>query len=149
MERQIAFKLRMIAGMIAAATMLFSAEAKKMEVDEAAVLKEANEAYDSLEYARAMELYMQIPENAEAQYKIGRMYLYKLGVEENYKEARKWFEKSAKQNYGKGLNGLGHIYASGNGVKKDYTKAKKYFELAVEQGSIDAYGNLGYMYYSQ
>lgn len=57
------------------------------------------------------------------------MYANGLGVEQDDKEAVKWFRLAAAQNYIKAKCGLAMMYASGAGTGKDMLRAK---ELARE-----------------
>ncbi len=84
--------------------------------------------------------------DGEAQYNLGKMYLYGMGGNEDYaKEALKWFGLAAKQSYrpadmtdGQALKAqynLGKNYLYGEGVEEDYAEAMKWFGLADEMGS--------------
>lgn len=76
--------------------------------------------------------------NAEAMFRIGFYY----EDEENFIEARRWYNKAIKNGYDTGLIRMGHICCN----EEDYTNAEKYYKRAAEKG--DAYGMyyLGYFY---
>ena len=87
--------------------------------------------------------------------RLGIMYYYGLGVEQNYKKAFEWIEKALKQDNPYSSNGicfpivhylLGDMYYFGQGIKQNYTKAFEYFEKAANQGYREAQYSLGYMY---
>jgi TPR repeat protein len=72
--------------------------------------------------------------DAVIQFNLGLLYSSGKGVQQNYEEAAKWFQKSAEQGYDKALYNLGLLYSNGNGVPKDYMQAYLCFKLAAEQG---------------
>ena len=67
--------------------------------DTAALLQEAVAAYEREDYVRAREIWKPLAEagNADAQYKLGVLYIQGRGVEKDYAKAREWFEKAAAQ----------------------------------------------------
>lgn len=73
--------------------------------------------------------------DTEAQYLLGDHYWNGMGVQTNYSEAFKWYEKSAwggnmwgKYNYGK-------CFRLGRGVGKDEERARHEFRLSAEMGN--------------
>ncbi|MDR3218064.1 MAG: sel1 repeat family protein [Dysgonamonadaceae bacterium] len=66
--------------------------------------------------------------------------------EKNYSEAKRYFEKSAKQGNAIGQNNLGLMYENGYGVIKDYNEAVRWYRESAEQGFAIAQYNLGLMY---
>jgi TPR repeat protein len=84
--------------------------------------------------------------NSSAQYSLGVMYATGKGVEQNYKEAARWYRKSADQNNPDALNSLGSLYCKGQGVRQDYDEALKLYRLSAEQKNPHAQYNLGVMY---
>ncbi|MHC5060354.1 MAG: secretin N-terminal domain-containing protein [Planctomycetota bacterium] len=85
-------------------------------------------------------------EYAEAQYNLGVMYSNGQGVEQDYKEAVKWYRKAAEQEYAEAQYDLGVMYDNGQGVEQDYKEAVKWYRKAAEQGHAEAQYNLGVMY---
>jgi TPR repeat protein len=81
--------------------------------------------------------------DAEAQYKLGKMYYDGEGVTKNYQKAVEWLRKAAGQGLDKAQNSLGYMYANGYGVTKDYQKAVEWYRKAAEQGLDKAQTNLG------
>lgn len=73
-------------------------------------------------------------------YYIGWMYYYGYGTDQNYKKARKWLKKIAR-NYPKASHKLGLIYYYGYGVKKNHKVAYKWFKM----GFKDSEDSLIYM----
>jgi TPR repeat protein len=84
--------------------------------------------------------------NAEAEYKLGRMYAKGEGVPQDYVQAVAWFRKAAEQGNAKGQNAMGAMYGSGQGVPQDYVQAIVWLRRAAEQGEMMAQSNLGVMY---
>jgi len=68
--------------------------------------------------------------NATAQYNMGCAYLFGTGVDIDYKEAMKWFIKSARQEHAGALNNLGYMYENGLGIKKDFFEAINFYKIA-------------------
>jgi TPR repeat protein len=69
----------------------------------------------------------------------------------NFKEALKWFRKSAEKGDPDAQNALGQMYQDGEGVKQDYAEAAKWFRLAAEHvldfgGAGQGRNNLGLLY---
>jgi hypothetical protein len=84
--------------------------------------------------------------NAEAEYKLGRMYAKGEGVPQDYMQAVEWFRKAADHGNAYGQNAMGTMYAYGTGVPQDYVQAIAWYHRAAEQGDMMAQSNLGVMY---
>lgn len=82
-------------------------------------------------------------ENPVAQYNIGESYYNG----KDYKEAVKWYRKSAEQGYVFAQYNLGTCYENGQGVTQDYIEAVKWYRKSAEQGCAPAQYNLGLCYY--
>lgn len=74
-------------------------------------------------------------------------YLGRDGVEQNYKEAARWYEKLARQGDPRAQTSLGLMYARGYGVEKDLESARKWWSFAAAQNDPGAQYNLGLLYY--
>jgi len=74
--------------------------------------------------------------NLQAQYGIGIRYKNGWGVEQNDKEAVKWFHKAAEQGHVTAQFKLGDCYHRGIGVEQDLKEAEKWRHKAVEAGYI-------------
>jgi TPR repeat protein len=72
--------------------------------------------------------------NAEAQFKVGFMYLYGLGMPADHAEADLWIRRAAEQGYGEAQHTLALNYRRGLGVPRDIVKALMWSTLAAEQG---------------
>ena len=62
-------------------------------------MDEANEAYERGDYATAYREWLPLAEqgDAEAQFKLGVMYMNGHGVQQDYAEAATWFGRAAEQ----------------------------------------------------
>ena len=102
-------------------------------------------------YPQAYKLLLQLAEqeHAEAQFDIGYLYDFGLGVPKDRKKSLKWYRRSAKNGSPRGLAYLGSAYSMGmGGFPKDRAQAKKLFLLAAEQGHARAQSFLGGLYFS-
>ncbi len=114
--------------------------------DAAAIVAEANKAYNEGYYNRAYELYQKIPDNTSAQVRIGYMYSNGQGVSQDYAEAFRWYRRAAEQGNALGQISLGIMYEAGQGVNQDYAEAVRWYRRAAEQGDAEGQSNLGNMY---
>jgi len=84
--------------------------------------------------------------NTEVEYDTNMLGKYRPKADnEIYKEALKWFKKSADQNDVDGQYNLCHLYAGGLGVKKDFEEATKWCQLAEKQNYSKAKDMLQYI----
>ncbi|MDO9177111.1 MAG: tetratricopeptide repeat protein [Agitococcus sp.] len=124
---------------------------KNQKIDKAQIpslLVEGRNAYDKKQYMQAFKIFLPLAEsgNAEAQNRIGNMYLEGFGVEENYEQALKWCTKSAEQGYPNAWHNLGFMYSNGKGVAQSDIKAVEWYRKAADQGVAAAQVNLGIAY---
>ena len=110
--------------------------------------QKGKEAYDSGDYATALNKWRPLAEqgNADAQYNLGFMYAKGQGVPQCYKVAIKWYRLAADQGYAAGQYNLGILYVQGRGVTQDYKAAIRWFKLAAVQGDASAQYSLGAVY---
>lgn len=95
-------------------------------------------AYEDGDYTTAIEKLQPFAEqgHAEAQYYLGLMYYHGLGVDENEKEAAKWFRKAAEQGHPEAQDYVDRIEVIGKKAS-DFTLQTltgKRFNLAEQQG---------------
>ena len=107
-------------------------------------LSDAQHAYDTGNYAKAVTLYRSLAEQgiAIAQFKLGLMYGKGQGIQQDYKEAVKWYQLAAEQGNADAQYSLGIMHA----VIQDYREAIKWFRLSAEQGNAGAQYYFGLMY---
>ena len=68
-----------------------------------------------------------------AQCELGNCYYNGYGISKNYKEAVRWYRKSAEQEYNWAQYYLGNCYYKGHGIKQDYDEAAKWHIKATNQ----------------
>ena len=85
--------------------------------------------------------------SATAQHNLGGMYRDGQGVEKDFKEAVKWYQKAAEQGLATAQYNLGAMYRQGQGVEQDFKEAVKWWHKAAYQGFAMAQRNLGAIYY--
>lgn len=113
-----------------------------------AQLQRGTAAYDSGDFATALEEMRPLAEqgNATAQNVLGFMYQNGKGVPQDDTQAVNWYRRSADQGDASGQNNLGFMYEGGRGVSQDYTQAAIWYRRAADQGNTAAQSNLGWMY---
>ena len=73
-----------------------------------------------------------------AQSILGFLYHHGRGVEQDFKEAAKWFRKAAEQGDELGQYNLGYHYENGEGVPIDRGAAYLWYSIAAANGDTDA-----------
>ena len=81
-----------------------------------------------------------------AQFNLGYMYWYGIGVTKNYSEAAHWYRLAAEQGHAGAQSKLGLMYEEGEGVEKNDEKAMYYLLKGAEQGAPGGQFFLGYKY---
>lgn len=109
-------------------------------------LEEAKVLYSSEEYAKAIPIIEKHLDKPEAQYLLGKAFLYGLGVPKDEKKAFELAKKSADNNFSNGTNMLGACYLDGIGVEKDGLMASSLFLKAANEKNSFAMYNLASMY---
>jgi TPR repeat protein len=91
-------------------------------------------------WERRLELWRSaaVAEMPAGQYLLGRCYHEGHGVEQDYLEAIRWFEKAAREGLSSAQCHLGYCYAVGDGVERDEQKSNYWYEEAVKQGHANA-----------
>jgi len=84
--------------------------------------------------------------DASAQYNLGVLFHYGLGVAKDFAAAAKWYRLAASQSHPTAQAKLGYLLARGFGVEKNFTKSARWFREAAEQGVVDAQFNIGVLY---
>ncbi len=108
------------------------------------------DAFERGDYATALRGFRPLAEqgDANAQYKLGYMYNYGLGVPQNSAEAAKWYGRAADQSDANAQYKLGRLYFFGLGVPTSYAEAAKWYGRAADQSDANAQYKLGSMYFS-
>ncbi len=69
--------------------------------------------------------------DAEAQFNLGQMYYEGLGVDQDYKEAVKWYQEAADKGHARAQFNLGVMYDYGEGVFEDSVTAYAWAECTA------------------
>lgn len=114
-------------------------------------LGERNEEMSIAKYTRALQGFLQIEPNSKklkpyVQYRIGKMFCYGLGTEQDYEKAFEWFERSAKQKNKFAQFSLANLYYYGSGIEKDLSQAFLWYQRASSQGQPYAAYSIAQMY---
>lgn len=64
------------------------------------------------------------------------------GTSQNFKEALRWYQRSASQGFAQAQYRLGTLYERGLGIKADTGIARSWYQRAAEQGNVKAMHNL-------
>ena len=72
--------------------------------------------------------------DAPTQYLLGVMYDTGEGVQQDYQEAVRWYQRAAEQGHAQAQYTLALMYSSGTGVTQDTREAARWYRLAAEQG---------------
>jgi TPR repeat protein len=99
-------------------------------------------------YAEALRFYRAAAAegDANAEAKIGWMYVRGEGVGEDYKQAADWLRKAADAREADGEVGIGILSINGLGVPKNYGGAMASFKKAAEQGDTRGEDGIGFLY---
>ena len=114
-------------------------------------LGERNEEMSIAKYTQALQGFLQIEPNSKklkpyVQYRIGKMFCYGLGTEQNYQKAFEWFERSAKQKNKFAQFSLANLYYYGSGIEKDLSQAFLWYQRSSSQGQPYAAYYIAQMY---
>ena len=114
-------------------------------------LGEKSEEISIAKYTQALQGFLQIEPNSKklkpyVQYRIGKMFCYGLGTEQNYQKAFEWFERSAKQKNKFAQFSLANLYYYGSGIEKDLSQAFLWYQRASSQGQPYAAYSIAQMY---
>ncbi len=71
---------------------------------------------------------------AEAEYSLGYIYYYGLGVTKDDSKAAAWYRKAAEQGDAHAQSALGYMYCYGKGVQQNYGEAARWYRKAAKQG---------------
>jgi len=103
--------------------------------------------FNSMDYTATIMYYRNaVAGDARSQYKLGELYVDGKGVQQDYSEAAKWYQKAAEQGNPQAQVNLGNMYRDGKGVQQDYAEAAKWYRKAAEQGDSQIQLNLANMY---
>lgn len=111
-------------------------------------LEQGMQAYEAREYEAAFQEFEPLAHSGspEAQFRLGHLYDWGLGVDKNRKQAAIWYQKAAEQEHVGAQIQLGHLYLGGKGVIEDSEQAMFWYHKAAAQGSTGGYSSVAYVY---
>ena len=77
-----------------------------------------------------------------AEFEVGARLAEGKGTSQNFKDAAKWYQRSASKGFGQAQYRLGTLYERGLGLKADPVRAEEWYKQAAEQGNVKAMHNL-------
>ena len=102
-------------------------------------------------YSEALKGFLEVEPSSKklkpyVQYRIGKIYCYGSGTEQNYQKAFEWFERSAKQKNKFAQYSLANLYYYGNDVERDLSQAFLWYQKSSSQGQPYASYAIAQMY---
>lgn len=127
---------RMKSGLLAAAAalaLLLAAPAARAQDDSG--LAAAKRAYDASEFVEAAKLVRPLAEqgNPGAQFLMGQMLFFGLGMERDDAKAAQWYGMAAQAGNTEALYRLGYLHATGQGVAYDPAAAERFWIAAASK----------------
>jgi S1-C subfamily serine protease len=84
--------------------------------------------------------------DAEAQYGLGLLFEFGLGLPQDFAKAVEWYSRAAARNQIDAQYALGYAYEYGRGVTRNYHEAAHWYKRAADAGDIDASIAMGYLH---
>ncbi|WNJ99819.1 tetratricopeptide repeat protein [Thalassospiraceae bacterium LMO-JJ14] len=111
-------------------------------------VKEGFAAYQAGDFKKAYDIWLPLAEagNAEAQFRIGRLYRRGEGVPEDSSIAALYWAKASLQYHLSGMQNLGVLYDLGEGVERNQYKAFELYKYAASHCNVFAQFSLGALY---
>lgn len=115
--------------------------------DDAADIRAGNAALEAKDYQTAIHKFLPlaIEGNAEAQYRIARMYFHGHGVRKDYCASTIWVEKAARQKYAYAAIAMSFAYDGGFGVLENREMAYRWMVYADKMGHPSAAEDIEFM----
>jgi len=109
-------------------------------------LEDGDAAFQKKDYSTALKKYKNAAGKKDpiAQRKIGNMFKDGLGVAQNYDEAMRWYELSAKQGNVDAQFNLGAMHEGFENPKE----AARWYQMAAKKGDVESQLKLGEFYFS-
>lgn len=97
-------------------------------------------AYHAEDYETAYKIWLPLAEEGDnaAQYNVGILYQFGLGVAQDVQKAVDWYHKSAEAGFADATAHMGDLYAKGFFGVPDDASAIVWYERASEQGHVEA-----------
>ncbi len=117
---------------------------------EAGQFEDGIAAYEAKDYERAMQLLLPLADagDAEAQYRVGNLYYFGYGVDQDQQIGTDWYERAAKQDHREATFNLGVAYYAGAGREEALDLAFALVQRAAVKCLPAAQGALAAMYWN-
>jgi len=104
-------------------------------------------AYEAGDYETAMKEWLPLAEagNAEAQFRVGRLYHLGQGFQPNGKLAIYWYSKAIKAGHASARFNLAAILDIGELAPQDFKRAREYYHIGALNNHASSQHNLGLM----
>jgi TPR repeat protein len=108
----------------------------------------SNNEYIRLQHPRILEFITQMANEGlpRAMHIMGRIVINGWGVQQNFREAIRWFRRAAEYELDDAQHELGIVYSEGLGVPQNIKAATKWFKLAAKQGNAASQNYLKTLY---
>lgn len=91
-------------------------------------------------FGKTFEAFIEAEKNSDKpdylQYRIGKLYSFGYGIEQDYLKAAEWYEKAVAFGNPFAAYSLGSLYLRGQGVDEDAEKAYELFVMATDVKSL-------------
>lgn len=140
-------KTPFLAGLFVALSFLLALPAQAQFGLFKSALVKGDEAYEREDFDAAFSHYTRAAkkDDAEAHFKLGRMYERGEGTEANPASALTWYTKAAEAGMAMAQTNLGVLYDTGRGTEENNVAAARWFREAARQGNSVAQYNLALM----
>ena len=104
--------------------------------------------YQGMDAIKAAELSIKAAKDGipDAQMYAGLAYMDGISVEQDYKEAARYFRLAANQGNSEARTNLAYLFQEGLGVEKDLEKAFKMYRTAAKSGNMNGMFHVGICY---
>lgn len=111
-------------------------------------VKEGFAAYKAGDFKKAYDIWLPLAEagNAEAQFRVGRLYSFGEGRDSNVVKAIRWYELAVLKGHILANYNIGLLYLHGERVEENFLKASIYLKYSAENGHTKSQRALGVLY---
>jgi len=101
-------------------------------------VKEGFAAYKAGDFMKAYDIWLPLAKagNAEAQFRVGRLYDFGEAVDTNVVKIIHWYSKAASLMHTVAMHNLAYHFKSSEGGNRSIKKALKYYSMAAESGDV-------------
>jgi TPR repeat protein len=127
-----------------------SAQPDRTPTGSSAIVKQADQLYDTRDYGAALALYRKAADGGDphALMRVGFCYDQGNGVKQDDAEAARWYRKAIDAGDLEAMAFLGGLYLAGAGVPRDVGQGLTWIRKSADAGSAVGMNRLGQMYQS-